>query len=63
VSCVPIPRSAHPDRSTLADEIATWRNNRNNRNNSHTKANWQFTATDARIRLKRLPGTLGDSGH
>jgi uncharacterized small protein (DUF1192 family) len=36
---------------TLADEIAAWHADRNN---NHTKADWQFTTTNARIKLKRL---------
>jgi hypothetical protein len=40
-----------PDKQTLSDEIATWQHDRNAR---HTKANWQFTTQDARIKLKHL---------
>ena len=36
---------------TLADEIAAWHADRNK---NHTKADWQFTTTSARIKLKRL---------
>jgi hypothetical protein len=35
----------------LIEEIAAWQGVRNKR---HTKADWQFTAADARVRLKRL---------
>ncbi|TAN63076.1 MAG: hypothetical protein EPN20_10255 [Magnetospirillum sp.] len=40
-----------PDKSALATEIAAWVKNRNTDN---TKADWQFTADDARVRLKPL---------
>ena len=40
-----------PDKQTLIEEVAAWENDRNN---AHTKANWQFTTADARIKLKRL---------
>ena len=40
-----------PNMRTLADEIAAWHADRNN---NHTKADWQFTTTNARIKLKRL---------
>jgi len=36
---------------TMQEEIATWESNRNNK---QAKVNWQFTAADARIKLKRL---------
>jgi hypothetical protein len=39
------------DKNTLEREVAAWQSNRNKRN---TKADWQFTTTDARVRLKRL---------
>jgi hypothetical protein len=32
-------------------EIAAWENDRNK---THTRSDWQFTATDARIKLKHL---------
>jgi len=35
----------------MQDEVATWEKERNN---SANKINWQFTASDARIKLKRL---------
>ncbi len=39
------------DKQTLIDEVAAWQASRNK---NHTKADWQFTTTDARIKLKRL---------
>jgi hypothetical protein len=40
-----------PDKPKLIEEIAAWQQNRNKH---HAKADWQFTAADARIKLKRL---------
>ena len=40
-----------PDKQTLTNEIAAWEENRNRH---HAKADWQFTAADARVKLKRL---------
>jgi DDE superfamily endonuclease len=40
-----------PDKETLTGEIAAWETERNKK---HTKADWQFTTADARIKLKRL---------
>ena len=40
-----------PDKQTLIDEIAAWEQDRNAR---HTKANWHFTTSAARIKLKHL---------
>ena len=40
-----------PDKPTLASEVAAWEVERNRR---HTKADWQFTTKDARIKLKSL---------
>lgn len=40
-----------PDRQTLIDEIAAWEIDRNK---YHAKANWQFTADKARIKLQQL---------
>ena len=40
-----------PDKETLIKDVAAWQEDRNK---SHTKANWQFTTADARIKLKRL---------
>jgi DDE superfamily endonuclease len=39
------------DIRTAADEIAAWQADRNK---NHTKADWQFTTANARIKLKRL---------
>ena len=40
-----------PDKQTLIDEIAAWEHDRNA---NHTKADWQFTTKNARIKLKHL---------
>ena len=40
-----------PDKETLIEEVAAWQNSRNK---NHTKADWQFTTADARVKLKRL---------
>lgn len=40
-----------PDKQTLIDEVAAWQDGRNK---NHTKAEWQFTTADARVKLKRL---------
>ena len=40
-----------PDKQTLIDEVAAWEDGRNK---NHTKADWQFTTADARVKLKRL---------
>jgi DDE superfamily endonuclease len=40
-----------PDKQTLTNEIAAWEQDRNKK---HTKADWQFTTADARVKLKRL---------
>ena len=40
-----------PDKQTLIDEVAEWQHQRNK---DHTKANWQFTTEDARIKLHQL---------
>ncbi|MCP4306229.1 MAG: IS630 family transposase [bacterium] len=40
-----------PDKQTLIDEIAAWEHDRNA---NHTKADWQFSTKDARIKLKHL---------
>jgi uncharacterized small protein (DUF1192 family) len=39
------------DKQTLTEEVAAWEVGRNK---NHAKADWQFTAADARIKLKRL---------
>jgi hypothetical protein len=40
-----------PDKQSLTAEVAAWEAERNKK---HTKADWQFTTADARIKLKRL---------
>ena len=40
-----------PDKTKLTEEVAAWQENRNKH---HTKADWQFTTADARVKLKRL---------
>jgi len=40
-----------PDKQTLTDEIAAWEHHRNAR---RAKANWHFTTSNARIKLKHL---------
>jgi hypothetical protein len=40
-----------PDKNSLITEVNAWQNDRNKK---HTKADWQFTTADARIKLKRL---------
>ena len=39
------------DRPTLQREVAAWEAQRNQK---HCRADWQFTAADARVKLKRL---------
>jgi hypothetical protein len=39
------------DAETLAKEVVAWRTRRNTNN---AKANWHFTSTDARVKLKSL---------
>ena len=39
------------DKQTLITEVAAWEVSRNQK---HAKADWQFTADDARVKLKRL---------
>ena len=39
------------DKQTLTDEVAAWESSRNKK---HAKADWHFTAADARVKLKRL---------
>jgi uncharacterized small protein (DUF1192 family) len=43
------------DKQTLVKEIAAWEATRNK---NHTKADWQFTTSDARVKLKRLYPSL-----
>jgi hypothetical protein len=40
-----------PNKQVLIEEVAAWEEDRNK---NHTKADWQFTTADARIKLKRL---------
>jgi hypothetical protein len=40
-----------PDRQTLVAEVAAWEHDRNRH---HTKADWQFTTENARVKLKHL---------
>lgn len=40
-----------PDQGTLASEVKAWEKDRNSK---VVKVDWQFTTTDARIRLKHL---------
>ena len=40
-----------PDKQTLIDEIAAWECDRNVH---HTKSEWHFTTSDARVKLKHL---------
>ena len=44
-----------PDADTLRTEVDAWRKHRNTRN---AKANWHFTSTDARVKLKSLYPSL-----
>lgn len=44
-----------PDKASLTSEVAAWVKRRNTHN---AKANWHFTTTDARVKLKRLYPTL-----
>jgi len=44
-----------PDKQTLIDEVAAWQDSRNK---NRTKADWQFTTADARVKLKRLYPSL-----
>jgi len=44
-----------PDKQTLVEEVAAWQDRRNKH---HAKADWQFTAADARVKLKRLYPSL-----
>jgi hypothetical protein len=46
-----------PDQQHLKQEVAAWQQSRNARN--HT-VDWQFTTTDARIKLKRLYPSFPD---
>ncbi len=46
-----------PDRVTLAQETVAWATKRNSKG---ATVNWRFTATDARIKLKRLYPSIDD---
>jgi hypothetical protein len=48
-----------PDEQTLIDEIAAWQHGRDA---NLTKANWQFTTKNARIKLKHLYPSISESG-
>ena len=39
------------NKQTLIKEVAAWEISRNQK---HAKADWQFTAANARVKLKRL---------
>lgn len=41
----------------ITEEAEAWQTNRNNK---HCKINWQFTNTDARVKLKRLYPTINN---
>jgi hypothetical protein len=43
------------NKDTLTKQVDAWQRDRNKK---HAKADWQFTTTDARIKLKRLYPTL-----
>ena len=43
------------DKQTLIEEVASWEASRNR---NHTKADWQFTTADARVKLNRLYPSL-----
>jgi transposase len=49
-----------PDKEMLVDEVSEWSKQRNNAN---SVVNWQFTTTDARVKLKRLYPVLEPRGH
>ena len=40
-----------PDKMVLTEEVAAWQAERNNK---HAKADWQVTAADARVKLRKL---------
>jgi hypothetical protein len=44
-----------PDKQILIDEVAAWERSRNK---DHAKADWHFTASAARVKLKRLYPSL-----
>ena len=42
-----VSRRRIPDKATLSEEVAAWEAERNKK---HTKADWQFTTADARVK-------------
>jgi hypothetical protein len=44
-------------KATMTSEVAAWEQRRNT---NQSKIDWQFTATDARIKLKRLCPSIRD---
>ena len=44
-----------PDKQTLVEEVAAWERSRNRK---HATADWQFTTTTARVKLKWLYPSL-----
>jgi len=44
-----------PDKQTIIDEVAAWVSHRNK---THAVAEWHFTTSDARIKLKSLYPSL-----
>jgi len=46
-----------PDKTTLKNEIAAWKQRRNS---AEAKIDWRFTTDDSRIKLKRLYNTLSE---
>ena len=49
-----------PDKETIKKEVAAWNQRRNE---EACVVHWQFTATDARIKLKRLYPILSPERH
>ena len=50
-----------PDTAMLTEEVAAWDAERNKK---HAKADWQFTAADARMELKEIVSVnMSDSEH
>ena len=46
-----MPGPPDPDKQTLIQETTAWQNKRNGK---QAKIDWQFTADNARIKLKHL---------
>ena len=40
-----------PDKHALIEEVTAWQDQRNQ---NHTKADWQFTTANARVKLRQL---------